>query len=145
MGKMQYINAAEKAAFIKSMGAQTYAALLETKNSKKEIENALVMASAHIKASNLRDNRQPNTDAASNYVKFLINTYHNLQQNDLLLKTVYLNVIFANEDYFRAMSDLSLEEIATAFNTDTNTVACKLALNHKLDELTQTSKKSYRK
>lgn len=131
---MRYIKTSDKVAAIEGMGAMTYQQLLAS-GSKEDLLKGIVMAQHNVLSDNLVDKRIDTTAASRNLLSTTIGNDVNLQQKDLLLKTMSLGIIFADEKYFQQVSDLSEEKIADIYNTDTNTVACKMLLDQKLASL----------
>lgn len=140
-----YIKASEKVAGIKTMGLQAYCALLNTESLDKDFEDGLERANRHVAISNLTDSRSNCPKAAMEFISYLAHTYLDLNQNDVLLKTAYLQILFADQKMFEAMQDLSIEHIANHFQTDINNVMCKLALDNKVRQLENNKPKTYQK
>lgn len=138
-----YIRPSEKVAGIKTMGVQAYGALLDYAPLQEELIEGLARAKRHTDVNRFTDNRSNCPQAATEFVNFLVNSNYQLSQNDILLKTAYLQVLFADQKMFDGMQDLSVEQIANHFNTDINNVMCKQALDNKIKELQFQSAKPF--
>ena len=131
---MRYIKPSDKVTAIEGMSATTYQQLLNS-GSKQDLLKGIIMAQYNVLTDNLEDKRIDTTAASRNLLSTTIGNDVNLQQKDLLLKTMSLSIIFANEKYLQQVADLSEEKIADLYSTDTNTVACKMLLDKKLASL----------
>ena len=145
-----YTRPTEKVAGIKTMSAQTYEILLSSPQLEKDLVEGLARSQHLIEASNFNDVRTNNNQAANDFLFYLVNNYHHLNNHDLLLKTAYIQVLFANEYLFNKLKKESAATVADYFQTDVDNVKCKRALDRRIKELQsqsqdEASKKPYQK
>lgn len=117
------------------MNAKTYQQLLDAKGTTEgELTKALNEAETHISVANLTDRRIDKKTAAENYLSFRLNCLGEPRKNNVVLKTLALRILFADENFYQQINDLPDETIAFAFNTTVENVACKKALDKKMQQ-----------
>ena len=134
MSEMRYITPDEKLASIVAMSDETYGILLDAPRLEDDVLEGIKSADFYNKCQNNKDKRFNAEANASRVVKFSVT---DKEERDCLLKTLYLQITFADEDMFNdmvAFGDTD-EDIARHFSTDENNVRCKKALNAKLAQL----------
>lgn len=128
---MKYVTIREKINSVMTMDATSYAKSL--KNLKKgNLVQLLNRTEEYILANNLTDKRIDTTSAANVFLSSVLNNPNETIKNDAVLKSMALRIVFADEDFYQDISDMSDETIAIAFGTDIDTVACKKILDKKL-------------